>query len=318
MKSIRRWMIAGVMLMMMATCSMQMQNVQAKGTNNKKIVYCKSKKYSYSDMKKDIQQLAEKYPDYCSYKIIGKTRQGRNIYDLMIGNPEAKKSMLVVSTLHAREYVCSATTMRIAEYYLDNYDKKIGGTKPCKVFDKVQLHIVAMANPDGVYIAQHKRSNWKANSRGVDLNRNFPCNFMVRGKRGAEGYSGKKAASEKETQAVIKITKELKKNQKLCAQVNYHAMGNIVFGGYGGKNNKVKKETKRMYRIARNETGYADSAGYSASSKGNYREYVMYTTKIPSITIEVGSTTCPVAYYEYNKIFEKNKNVLIRIAKLYK
>ena len=65
-------------------------NAQAK---TKSIVNCKSKKYSYSDMKKDIQQLAKKYPDYCSYKVIGKTRQGRNIYDFMIGNPEAVQYM---------------------------------------------------------------------------------------------------------------------------------------------------------------------------------------------------------------------------------
>lgn len=309
MKRITKYMIAVFLISMLLPW-----NAQAK---TKSIVNCTSKKYSYSDMKKDIQQLAKKYPDYCSYKVIGKTRQGRNIYDFMIGNPEAEKSLLIISTVHAREYVCSAITMRIAEYYLDNYNKKIGGTKPGKVFDKVQLHMIAMANPDGVYISQHKQTNWKSNSRGVDINRNFPIRFKIQGKKGLGGYSGKKANSEKETKAIIKLTKQLKKEQQLCAQVNYHAMGNIIFGSYDGKNKRIKKECAQIYKIARKETGYADSAGYVGSSSGNCRDYMMEKIKVPSITIEVGTTTCPVAYREYNRIFEKNKDVLIRIAKLY-
>lgn len=290
----------------------------AQAKEKKKIVNCNQKKYSYSEMKEDIELLAERYPEYCSYEVIGVTRKGRNIYDLVIGNPDASKSMLVVSTLHAREYVCSATTMRIAEYYLQNYNKKISGVKPSSVFDKVQLHMVVMANPDGVMISQTKNASWKANSRGVDLNRNFPYYFRARGTKGSEEYSGKKAASERETQAIIGLTKRLKYQNGLCAQINYHAMGQIIFGDYGGKSKKMRKKITKMYKIAQDETGYSDSSGYSAPSNGNYREYVMYKMKVPSITIELGMTPCPVAYFEYNRIFEKNKNVILRIGKEYK
>ena len=135
-------------------------------------------------MKRDIKQLAKRYPDYCSYTVLGVTKQKRNIYDVAIGNPNAEKSILVVSTVHAREYVCSATMMRIAEYYLKNYNKSIHGMKPSEVFDNVQLHMIVMANPDGVHIAQYKNPNWKSNSKGVDINRNFPIRFKIQGKKG--------------------------------------------------------------------------------------------------------------------------------------
>ena len=309
MKRITKYMIAVFLIGMLLPWSTQ--------AKTKSIVNCTSQKYTYSQMKKDIKQLAKRYPDYCSYTVIGVTKQKRNIYDVAIGNPNAEKSILVVSTVHAREYVCSATMMRIAEYYLKNYNKSIHGMKPSEVFDNVQLHMIVMANPDGVHIAQYKNPNWKSNSKGVDINRNFPIRFKIQGKKGLGGYSGKKANSEEETKAIIRLTKQLKANQQLCAQVNYHAMGNIIFGSYSGKNKRIKRETTKIYKIARKETGYRDSAGYVGSSSGDCLDYMLEKIKVPSITIEVGTKTCPVPYHQYNRIFDENKDVLLRIAGLY-
>ena len=173
-----------------------------------------------------------------------------------------------------------------------------------------------MANPDGVTISQTKTPRWKANSHGVDLNRNFPADkFVVKGKRGAEGYSGLKALSEPESAAIAKLTKNLKKNQNLLGVVNYHAMGQIVFGDCADA--KIKKNTQLMYSIARKLTGYADSGGYASpksTADGSYREYVMYMLGIPSITLEVGSTYAPCSYWEYESAFQKNRLVVLKIA----
>ena len=309
MKRITKYMIAVFLISMLLPWSTQ--------AKTKSIVNCTSQKYTYSQMKKDIKQLAKRYPDYCSYTVLGVTKQKRNIYDVAIGNPNAEKSILVVSTVHAREYVCSATMMRIAEYYLKNYNKSIHGMKPSEVFDNVQLHMIVMANPDGVHIAQYKNPNWKSNSKGVDINRNFPIRFKIQGKKGLGGYSGKKANSEEETKAIIRLAKQLKADQQLCAEINYHAMGNIIFGSYSGKNKRIKRETTKMYKIARKETGYRDSAGYVGSSSGDCLDYMLEKIKVPSITIEVGTKTCPVPYHQYDRIFDENKDILIQIARLY-
>lgn len=310
----KRQIVRIILCMILLATSLCALPVEAK---QKKIVNVTKQKYTYSEMKKDIEQLSKQYGEYCTYDVIGKTAKGRNIYDVIIGNPNASKSILVVSTLHAREYVCSVLSMQVIEYYLKHYEDTVDGVKPSEVFDKIQLHVVVMANPDGVTIAQGRNTKWKANGRGVDLNRNFPYRFVVRGKRGAEEYTGKKPASEKETKAIIRLTKKLKKNTKLCAQINYHAMGQIVFGGYNGRDKKMKREITKMYQIARKTTGYSDSSGYHNFSNGNLREYIMYSLKIPSITIEVGATTCPNAYWEYDSIYKKNRFVLLRIANLY-
>lgn len=279
-------------------------------------VNIKTQKYTYKQMQTDMKELVLQYSDYCTLNPIGLSVEGRSIYDFVIGNPKAGNSLLVVSTLHAREYICSTVLMREIEYYLRNYNSPIDGTIPAELLNNIQIHYVVMANPDGVTISQTKHARWKANSRGVDLNRNFPAKkFVVVGKKGSEGYSGKKALSEPETKAITALTQNLKNDQNLLGVINYHAMGQIVFGDCSNKN--IKIETQTMYKIARDLTGYKDAGGYSSgksSGGGSYREYVMDMLKIPSITLEVGRTIAPCSYSEYNSAFNKNKLVVLKIA----
>lgn len=280
---------------------------------NKEFVSMNHQKYTYKEMREDIQSLCKKYSEYVSYEIIGFSEDGRAIYDVILGNKKADKSILVVSTLHAREYIATVVCMKQLEYYLLNYNKTVNGTKLSDVFAKCNVHYVMMANPDGVTISQTKKALWKANANGVNLNRNFPYAFKKGGRRKNGSYSGSKAASASETQAVISLTKKLNQTQTL-AVVNYHAMGQIVFGDYGGKNKSLRADIKSMYQIARRTTGYSSAAGYGGSANGNYREYLIYKLKVPSVTIEIGSVPCPVPKYQYASAFKRNKLVVLKEA----
>lgn len=282
--------------------------------NNQQAVHVTSQKYSYTEMKTDMKELKAQYSNYCEMEEIGESVNGRSIYDFSIGNPKAENSLLVVSTLHGREYICSAVMMKEIQYYLKNYNKSIGGIVPAKALKNMQIHYIVMANPDGVMISQISSSRWKANAKGVDLNRNFPAKkFKVGGVRGAEGYSGTKALSEPETIAVANLTKKLKKKQKLCGVVNYHAMGNIIYGDCSSS--KISKDTQKMYQIAKAQTGYKRAVDTGVETPGGqYREYVMYMLNLPSITIEIGSSAAPCPYWQYESEFQKNKLIVLKIA----
>lgn len=281
--------------------------------SNQEMVSLDHKKYTYKEMCADIKALCNKYSEYVSYESIGKSEQGREIYDVILGNPKAQNTILVVSTLHGREYIATAVCMKQLEYYLLNYNKTVDGKKLSEVFDDCNVHYVMMANPDGVTISQNSNARWKGNANGVNLNRNFPYAFRKAGNVRDNSYSGAKAASESETQAIIALTKKLNKKQNL-AVVNYHAMGNIVFGDYAGKKASLKNEIKQMYQIARSTTGYADARSYGGDSNGNYREYLIYKLDIPSVTLEMGSVPCPVPQYQYASAFNRNKLVVLREA----
>ena len=52
-------------------------------------------------------------------------------------------------------------------------------------------------------------------------------------------------------------------------------------------------------------------------ARGCSREYFLYKRNIPCITIEVGVGVAPLSGREFNSIWNKNKNVVIREAQLF-
>ncbi len=309
---------------------------KTKAYNNKKIVSQSDSKYSYGDMKTDITQLCDKYDGLVDYKVIGKSADKRNIYDVILGNKKAKKTMLVIGTQHAREYMATVVIMNQIESYLQNYNGTVKGKKIATTLDKVCIHFVPMANPDGVTISQSGISKikskalrtklkklskgrstrtWKANARGVDLNRNWGYKWKKQGKASDQGYSGPSKHSEPETKALVKLKKDLKSNGSLKGIVNYHTMGNILFGACSKKS--IKATTKKMHALAKSMTGYGNGDKlYGGSGIGNSREYDMYTIGIPSITLELGRKAAPGPISEFKAIFKKNKDLVIREAML--
>ncbi|MCQ2492368.1 MAG: hypothetical protein MJ087_04950 [Lachnospiraceae bacterium] len=305
-----------------------------KAYKNKKIVSQSDSKYSYGDMKTDILELCEKYDGMVTYEVIGKSVDKRNIYDVILGNPKAKKSMLVIGTQHAREYMATVVIMNQLEAYLQAYNGKVNDTSVSKTLDHICIHFVPMSNPDGVTISQYGiskinnktlRANlkkitkgkstrtWKANARGVDLNRNWGYKWKKQGKKSASGYSGPSVHSEPETKALVKLKKELKADGTLKGIVNYHTMGNIVFGKCTKKS--IKDRTTKMYKLAKGMTKYGcGDTLYGGTGIGNSREYDMYTLGVASITLEVGRKAAPGPISEFKAIFKKNKNLVIREA----
>ena len=302
------------------------------------IVSTDHQKYTYAEYKKDLKQLQKKYPEYCQVNVIGQSADDRNLYEVVLGNPQAKKDLVVIANLHAREYMTTQLCMRQIEYYLNYYNKKINGTKVSKVLDKVAIHYVPSCNPDGTAISQFGTSairdkdlrealrrmsgsstTWKANARGVDLNRNWDVAFRKGGTRGSSGCRGNRAASEPEIKALVKMINRIEKKGKIMGVVSYHSTGSILYGRCAGNiTAKVEQATTRMYRTAQSLTGYRLMPTQSISSAaGCSREYFLYKRKIPCITLEVGRGACPLSSSEFPSIWRKNKDVVIREAMLF-
>ena len=56
-------------------------------------VNTKHQKYSYSEMCGDIKSFKNTYSDYVSVKVVGKSNDKRNIYDVVIGKQESQKDI---------------------------------------------------------------------------------------------------------------------------------------------------------------------------------------------------------------------------------
>lgn len=302
------------------------------------VVSTSHQKYSYKEYKNDLQQLQNKYPEYCQVNIIGQSADNRNLYEVVLGNAEAKKHLVVIANLHAREYMTTQLCMKQIEYYLGQYNKKISGKKVSSVLDKVAIHYVPSCNPDGTAISQFgfnaikdktlraklkkmpgSSRTWKANARGVDLNRNWDVAFKTSGTRGSAGFRGNKAASEPEIKALVKMVNQIETQGKIVGVVSYHSTGSIIYGRCASRATaSVRKQTGRMYRVARNLTGYHLMPTESLSvAAGCSREYFLYKRNIPCITLEIGRNACPLGIGEFSSIWKKNKDVVIKEAMLF-
>jgi carboxypeptidase T len=144
-------------------------------------------------------------------------------YDLMVlkltnqATTGPKPKFFAMSSVHAREYAPAELNTRFAEYLISHY-----GIDPdvTWLLDYNEVHLLLQANPDGRKKAEtglswrkNTNNNYCANTntRGADLNRNYPFYWnscapsdgCSSSNQCAETYRGPSAASEPETQAVV-------------------------------------------------------------------------------------------------------------------
>ena len=308
------------------------------------IVNASSAKYSHARMIKDLKKMQETYPFLVRYKSLGKSYDNRDIYEITLGNVNAKKHILIQATMHAREYVNSLLVMRQVESICSNYYSATYKDKYySEIFDKVCCHIIPMANPDGVEISLYgadgindkklkksvkkickKYANgresyytyWKANARGVDLNNNYPCKFKkTRGYRTSparEGFKGREAASEIETKIMVNEINAVNPDVVL----SYHSCGSVIYWKFGKMPEEKYDKQKSLYLMARKLTGYGDAEpnkNYSTLCSC-FGDWVSYKKDIYTLTIETGVDGAPVKASEIKSIWKKNKYMLPQTA----
>lgn len=169
------------------------------------------------------RQMVADFPQFASWVDIGDSwdkTNGNGGYDLMVlkltnsAITGTKPKIFHMTSVHAREYTPAELNTRFAEYLLSNYGDDADATW---LLDHHEFHLLLQANPDGRKLAEsgqlwRKNVNRNAcqaspNSRGIDLNRNFPFQWGCCGGSSAnqcsETYRGSFGNSEVETQAII-------------------------------------------------------------------------------------------------------------------
>ncbi|MBR3149747.1 MAG: peptidase M14 [Eubacterium sp.] len=303
------------------------------------IISDKSVKYSYKALCADIKELRAEYTDILDYNSIGKTYDNREIYELVLGNQDAENHIIIQSTIHGREYTNSLLVMRQVEAICKNYNNAYKGKKVSQLLDSVCMHIIPMANPDGVTISQYgakgikdkklrksiksmckkygggKKSyytRWKANARGVDINRNFPLKWKSNDsgvyKPGNSFYKGKAAVSERETKALINHYKSVKPKTVIA----FHSSGSIIYWDFL-QTGELRNRNKSLFITIKKLNGYKDAKASQGKPKlGPYfGEWSGYKMGVPTLTIETGNGNRPLSKKEYKTTWKKNRLVLI-------
>lgn len=119
------------------------------------IVETKTALYTYEMMLEDIDTLCNQYPDRLQDNMIAYSADGREIHEIILGNPAAENHIMMQAGIHGREYMTSQLVMKMLEYYACFYEEgSFDGVSYQDIFDKTAIHVVTMSNPDGVTISQ--------------------------------------------------------------------------------------------------------------------------------------------------------------------
>lgn len=299
------------------------------------IVDTSKQNYSYDEMLIDIKELYKRYDKYMTIDTIGTTYDGRDIKVIVVGDDTADIDILIHAGIHGREYMTVMLVMKQLEYYLSL--KSLGDEKSW--LNDIRFHVVPMLNPDGVMISQlgpdairdkelikalntirnndmkkgveddEYFSQWKDNARGVDINLNFDANWKnidLSKKPSYAKYKGEVVESELETKAIVAYTKKHNFN----ATISYHAYGSGYYW-YFGQTGKLEKDTEGFGQAIESVSGYISLSHNDGATNGGggYKDWAIETLGIPSLTIEIGSTPCPLFLREWPTVWERNKDV---------
>ncbi|XP_052900059.1 carboxypeptidase M isoform X2 [Anopheles moucheti] len=144
--------------------------------------------HNHDEMTRYLRSTTARYPNLTALYSIGKSAQGRELwvlvvsaspYEHMLGKPDVK----YIGNIHGNEAVGRELLLHLIQYLVSSY-----GSDPYIkwLLDNTRIHILPSLNPDG-YAASKEGTcdggQGRYNSRGFDLNRNFPDYFKQNNKR---------------------------------------------------------------------------------------------------------------------------------------
>jgi hypothetical protein len=193
-----------------------------------------------------VKELETQYPDLVHVEKIGESLKGRPLVAVRLSTPENveyKPTILFNGMHHAREIMTTEVTTDIMIFLVKNFNN---AEMPwvTEWLKHIAIWVIPQVNPDGNDIVWTSDNWWRKNARGdsrgsvwgVDINRNYPYEWAKcdgsSGSQGSQTYRGAAAASEPETQAVMKFVKE----KNIAIDISYHSYSELVIAPYGCQN----------------------------------------------------------------------------------
>lgn len=205
--------------------------------------------YEWETIMDYLQHLSEKYE--CVTLIeIGKSYEGRPIKGIKIARAAsgttttAKKSAVFIEGgIHAREWISPATVTYLIDQLLTSTVPEVQA-----LADDFDWYFVPVLNPDGFVYTLDVDRLWRKNRKpygvcvGVDLNRNFDCNWSGAGSSGDPAqfdFAGSAANSEPEVKALSDWLTANKASQHIETFISLHSFSQLIMFPYGHTAEKV-------------------------------------------------------------------------------
>lgn len=311
--------------------------------------------YTYYHMVDDLREIAGEYPGITRLGRIGYSVEGVPLWSMAVGAGE--KDVLVVGAAHAREWITTPVLIEQARTYAAHYQE---GQEECQelpaqdglssefclnsMLRDYTIWFVPMLNPDGVRLVQKGSSiypqreqellemnkpgmgedfsRWKANIRGVDLNKQYDVNWEetlqlafvdsqreVKLEPSWQNYMGEEPFSEPEARAVAELLDDEDRDFRLG--LDYHSTGQFIFWYYG-------QEGEHLETNQRIVGAMSDYSGYGMMASGSYHEpntclsrYIILERGLPGATVEITPFTEEVRNMsDFDEAIENNRYMI--------
>lgn len=285
------------------------------------------KNISYNELVYQLQVFNKLYPEFTQLVTLGNTVEKRKIYAIRVGN--GKKEILMDASMHAREHMTTNVLLEMIDQYAYHYvrNTKFSGYQVKSLLDSTSIWFVPMMNPDGVTLVQSglnaiankalvskingkgSLTRWKANIRGVDLNRNFEGGWADKVTTKApfyKNYKGTRVFSEPESKSL----RDFVKLHKFKSYISYHSSGNILYWFHFQGKTALKRDKALAQQIGR-VTGYGLMAPLYQKGSGASTDWFIQNYKMPGITVEIApfAGEGPVPLSRWNDVWNRNKTI---------
>ncbi len=286
----------------------------------------------HAHMMRYITVLSERYT-FLSVTALGESILGRSIPIITLG--EGKKALVYVGAHHGMEWITSVILLRFINEFCELYSRetKIYNYALSYLFSTRSIHIIPMLNPDGVdyqingigeenvlrdrLITMNNGSldfsDWQANARGVDLNRNYNSRYKeykrIERDMGILGgasvhFSGEMPESEPEVGALCNF---LRFNRNIQTVLTLHSQGEEIYYTSGEKT--APRSRSIGERLAK-MSGYSLCYPEKDSSYCGLTDWCIEELNIPSFTIECGKGKNPLPISDSFLIYAKLRELL--------
>ena len=294
--------------------------------------------YTYQNMVADLNALQAAFPSM-QMSVLANTVDGRQIYHVVVGNPQAPHQILVHAGIHAREYIVSQLAMReIASLLVMQQGNLLyQGQSVAALLQNTCIHFVPMVNPDGITLVQggidalnteaakaqvqsiiaadgatnvsSYLRQWKNNINGVNLNRNFDAYWQEATPKvnhpSNMNYKGTAAECEIESKALADLCRQIMPDYT----ISYHTQGRVIYW-YFGETGTYKANAQYLANVVHQNSGYEISNTWSQTDAAGFKDWAELKLDIPSVTIECGHGTSPVSESQISQIWEENDGIL--------
>ncbi len=255
--------------------------------------------YDYSQLEAAMKDLPLRYPGIITCSVVGVSHDQRRIYMLRLGT--GLQTLIVTGGIHGRETVNATLLLRMAQDYCEAYQKQdfLGDCDVYSLLKQYSICLLPLVNPDGYEIARKGFSaiqnpilrqlckmkriparEWKANARGIDINRNFPCKSYM------QQTLLDCPASENETKTLMRIFQD----QDSVGYLDFHSRGKVIYYYRHAMTYPYNMRSQRMARYIQGLSSYTlgsrEEEVQTKLSGGNSVQFYSELTGQPALTVE--------------------------------